>query len=63
MYERSCAVSLKRHPLEPYLACARTSNDEPVDSIRLARVSWEQGINEELHAICNESKRPFTIIR
>ena len=42
---------------------ARCAEDEQVECIRKARLSWEQGINEELHAIAQESKRPFLIVR
>ncbi len=28
-----------------------------------ARTQWEDGINEELHAIVNESKRTFSLLR
>ncbi len=41
----------------------RRSQDESLDHIRTARVSWEQGILEELRAIIYESRRPFLIIR
>ena len=42
---------------------ARNSEHEKVDCVRKARISWEQGINEELLAIAQESKRPFLMIR
>ena len=39
------------------------SKEESVDFIRNARQNWESGINEELLAIGNESKRPLLLIR
>jgi hypothetical protein len=42
---------------------SRKAVNEAIDSIRLARIAWEDGINEELHVICKESKRNFTLHR
>ena len=38
-------------------------SDEIVESIREARVAWAQGIEEEVHAMTNESARPFAMLR
>lgn len=42
---------------------ARTSQYEPCDHIRQARMHWENGILEELRAIVHEAKRPFLLLR
>jgi hypothetical protein len=50
----------------PYITApliSRTSNNEPIEAIHQVRLEWEQGINEELLAIAQETSRPFTIAR
>lgn len=42
---------------------SRRSQDETLEHIKQARISWEQGILEELRAIIYEARRPFLIIR
>jgi hypothetical protein len=53
---------MRSHPLFG-LKFAHSSADEPVECIRLARLHWERGINEELMAIASELKRPFLRMR
>ena len=42
---------------------SRTSQNEPIEAIKQIRIEWEQGINEELMAIAQETARPFTMSR
>lgn len=63
IYERSAALNMHRHRLDPSTLSSRRSTDELVECVRNARIQWEDGINEELHAIVRESHRPFLILR
>ena len=66
VYEGYAALLMPRSSLDPStltLLTARRSQDEPLDFIRSARVTWEEGINEELYAIVSEARRPFCIVR
>eukprot|EP01033_Poteriospumella_lacustris_P018805 gene18805-13555_t len=56
VYERCIVATAGR-------AANRRSQDETLEHIKQARVSWEQGILEELRAIIYESRRPFLIVR
>mmetsp|Transcript_22677 Transcript_22677/g.22878 ORF Transcript_22677/g.22878 Transcript_22677/m.22878 type:complete len:218 (-) Transcript_22677:567-1220(-) len=59
LYERSNALFTQRNVYNPSRTRARTANDEPVECVREVRLSWEDGINEELQTISNELKRTF----
>lgn len=63
LYERNASLNQQRglHDASPRFA--RHSQDEPIECIRETRISWEQGIKEELLTIVAEQRRPFSIIR
>ena len=63
LYERNSSLNQQRSLHDTSLRFARRSQDEPIECIRETRISWEQGIKEELLTIVGEMKRPFTIIR
>ena len=64
VYEGYAALFMTRSALDSStFLTARRSQDEALDFIRLARVTWEDGINEELYAIVSEARRPFCIVR
>jgi pyridoxine 5'-phosphate synthase PdxJ len=42
---------------------ARTSDLEKISVIKAARISWENGINEELITIATEKQRPFATLQ
>ena len=42
---------------------SRKSSDETSSYIREARIVWEKGINDELDAISNETRKPLVSIR
>jgi hypothetical protein len=42
---------------------ARTSDQEKIPVVKAARITWENGINEELITIAREKQRPFAMIQ
>lgn len=63
LYERNASLNQQRGLHDATPKFARHSQDEPIECIRETRISWEQGIKEELLTIVGEMRRPFSIVR
>jgi len=63
LYERNVATTTSMNSGDKVSTHARKSQDETIRNIRESRISWEQGINEELLAIAAEMNRPLNITR
>lgn len=63
MFERNCAINMKVDSSDSRTVKSSKSSNEQTDYIRLARITWEEGINDELRAIVSEAKRPFALQR
>lgn len=63
IYERSSSLFTTNSIYDSSPSYARYAADESVECVREVRVSWEEGINEELKSISHERKRPFATVR